>query len=77
MLELNQRHSLWGQAFEISVKRGVLTALLASGILRQDHVDLERWKQLDTADVYGALARELRTCFKSCYAARLLRCAVL
>ncbi|GAB6142435.1 hypothetical protein JCM14076_31650 [Methylosoma difficile] len=60
MLELNQRHSLWGQAFEIAVKRGVLTALLASGILRQDHVDLERWKQLDTADVYGALGRELK-----------------
>jgi hypothetical protein len=56
VLDLSQRHSLWGQAFEIAVKRGVLTALLASGVRGQDLV----WKDLDTADVYAALAKALQ-----------------
>jgi hypothetical protein len=60
VLDISQRHSLWGQTFEIAVKRGVLTALLASGVRDQNRVDLAPWKALDTADVYSALANELR-----------------
>ena len=60
VLDISQRHSLWGQTFEIAVKRGVLTALLASGVRDQERVDLSPWKALDTADVYAALANELR-----------------
>jgi hypothetical protein len=60
VLEPNQRYSLWGQAFEIAVKRGVLTALLASGLNGLDKIDLKAWKALDTADVYEALAKVLQ-----------------
>lgn len=60
MLEPNQRYSLWGQAFEIAVKRGVLTALLASPIADLDKLDLKAWKENDSADVYEALATALQ-----------------
>lgn len=60
MLEPTQQYSLWGQAFEIAVKRGVLTALLASRIGNLDKLDLKAWKAIDTADVYEALAVALQ-----------------
>ncbi|WP_427551215.1 hypothetical protein ACQE3D_18960 [Methylomonas sp. MS20] len=60
MLDPIQRHSLWGQTFEIAVKRGVLTALMASTVQDLDSLDLTPWKALDAADVYAALAKELR-----------------
>ena len=60
MLNLIQQHSLWGQTFEIAVKRGVLTALLGSHVVKSCHLGLDSWMRLDTADVYGALAKELR-----------------
>jgi hypothetical protein len=59
MLNPIQQHSLWGQAFEIAVKRGVLTALLGSQVVRGIHLGLDSWMELDTADVYGVLAKEL------------------
>ncbi|WP_171696238.1 helicase [Methylomonas sp. ZR1] len=60
MLDPIQRHSLWGQTFEIAVKRGVLTALMASAVQELDSFDLTPWKTLGAADVYVALANELR-----------------
>lgn len=60
MLEFNQRQALWGQAFEIAVKRGVLTALLASGVHELDAVNLMPWTTKDTADVYDAMAKALQ-----------------
>lgn len=60
LLDPIQRHSLWGQTFEIAVKRGVLTALMASAVQDLDSIDLTPWKALDAADVYAALANELR-----------------
>jgi hypothetical protein len=60
MLESNQRQALWGQAFEIAVKRGVLTALLASGVRDLDPVNLAPWTTKDTADVYDAMAKALQ-----------------
>lgn len=59
-MDLTQRQSLWGQVFEIAVKRGVLTKLLGSQVGNLEHCDLDSWKLLDAADVYGALARELK-----------------
>ena len=60
MLEPIQQFSLWGQTFEIAVKRGVLVALLASDIKAAAQLHLEDWSELATADVYAALARELK-----------------
>jgi len=60
LLDPIQRHSLWGQTFEIAVKRGVLTALMASAVQDLDSFDLTPWKAWDAADVYAALANELR-----------------
>ena len=59
MLEPIQVYSLWGQTFEIAVKRGVLSSLLASGLVKAEHPGLARWRDLTTADVYGVLIREL------------------
>jgi hypothetical protein len=57
-----ERYSLWGQLFEIAVKRGVLTALLGSQVSNVDKLDdlgLEPWSALSAIDVYVALAKEL------------------
>jgi len=59
MLEPIQQYSLWGQAFEIAVKRGALVALLGSEVKRPKDLGLAQWEKLATADVYGVLAREL------------------
>jgi hypothetical protein len=60
LLDPTQRHSLWGQAFEIAVKRGVLASLLASRLHGKDQCDLANWQALGTADVYEALAESLQ-----------------
>ena len=60
MLDKLQQYSLWGQAFEIAVKRGVLVSLLASDVRKPEKLDLDAWMNLGTADVYGAMARELQ-----------------
>ncbi|MBK1642363.1 hypothetical protein CKO12_10830 [Chromatium okenii] len=60
MLQPYQYFSLWGQVFEIAVKRGVLVALLNSRVQRAEMPGLEVWKQFDTGDVYTALAQELK-----------------
>lgn len=59
MLSAIDRFSLWGQLFEIAVKRGVLTALLASDVKRPDDLGLGPWFEYDAGEVYGVLAREL------------------
>ncbi|MBK1694812.1 hypothetical protein CKO09_08680 [Chromatium weissei] len=60
MLQPYQHFSLWGQVFEIAVKRGVLVSLLNSRLQRTEIPELEIWKKFDTGDVYAALARELK-----------------
>ena len=55
-----QRHSLWGQAFEIAVKRGVLAALLGSKVIKNGMLGLDPWLNQSTAEVYAALAQEFR-----------------
>lgn len=54
-----EQYSLWGQVFEIAVKRGVLVALLGSGLGKPADLRLQPWKAMDTGDVYGALAQAL------------------
>ena len=55
-----ERASLWGQLFEIAVKRGVLISLLASTVTRPERLDLGDWTSRDAGDVYGSMERELR-----------------
>jgi len=59
MIDDIQRCSLWGQVFEIAVKRGVLTGLLAGEVRKPDDLSLGPWSELGVAHVYSALAREL------------------
>ncbi|CAK0765045.1 Helicase [Gammaproteobacteria bacterium] len=47
--------SLWGQVFEIAVKRGILTAVLGSGLKKTNNLGLERWEELSVIHVYKAL----------------------
>ncbi|MBV5310035.1 helicase C-terminal domain-containing protein [Chromatium okenii] len=60
MLQPSQYFSLWGQVFEIAVKRGVLVSLLNSRLQWTEMQGLEVWKKFDTGDVYAALAQELK-----------------
>lgn len=60
MLNAIQRHSLWGQVFEIAAKRGVLTSLLVSHVKKPDDLGLEPWHNADIGAVYNAIAREIR-----------------
>jgi hypothetical protein len=59
MISEVERCSLWGQVFEIAVKRGVLTRLLTSEVRRADNPSLGPWSDFGVAHVYAALAREL------------------
>lgn len=59
MITETQRFSLWGQTFEIAVKRGVLLAL--SSWLK-DAIEpgfVNGWEDYDVGNVYAALDREL------------------
>jgi len=50
---------LWGQAYEVLVKRGVLANLLECKLLSPDHPQLVAWKQCQLLDVSKALNRGL------------------
>lgn len=50
---------LWGQAYELLVKRGVLTRLVDEGLLSVDDPRVAEWRQVRLAQVTGALKREL------------------
>lgn len=47
--------SLWGQVFEIAVKRGILIAVLGSTLKKTDNLGLENWEKLSVIHVYKAL----------------------
>jgi hypothetical protein len=59
MISEVQRCSLWGQVFEIAVKRGVLTRLRVSDLRGAADLNLGQWSELGVAHVYSALAHEL------------------
>ena len=50
---------LWGQAYELLVKRGVLTRLVDEGLLSVDDPRVAEWRAVRLAQVTGALKREL------------------
>ncbi|HEY6925267.1 MAG TPA: hypothetical protein VI653_17460, partial [Steroidobacteraceae bacterium] len=59
MAESTQTDSLWGQTFEIAVKRGALLALFEARLSSPDEPGLDDWRRLAAADVYAALASAL------------------
>ena len=51
--------ALWGQAFEIAVKRGVLACLCARNLITPDHPHLTPWRETRVAKLQAALRNEL------------------
>jgi hypothetical protein len=58
-LPFQKQAELWGQAYEVLVKRGVLAHLVESKLLAPDHPQLLAWKQSQLLDVSKALNRGL------------------
>ena len=54
-LPFQKQAELWGQAYEILVKRGVLACLVERGLLATDHPQLQPWKDARLLDVSKAL----------------------
>lgn len=50
---------LWGQVYEIAVKRGVIAQLIHRGLADAEHPGLAAWMSIKTSKVYGAVKREL------------------
>lgn len=65
---------LWGQAFEVLVKRGVLGALADAKIIDLARPGLEAWTTTRVADVAAALIRELDVADET--VREQMRCAV-
>lgn len=58
-LTFQQQAVLWGQAFEVLVKRGVLACLVDKGLVSYDRPELAHWKQVKLSHLYGAMAKHL------------------
>ncbi|WP_431273453.1 hypothetical protein ACQ858_14810 [Variovorax ureilyticus] len=58
-LPFQKQAELWGQAYEVLVKRGVLAHLVESKLLDPEHPQLVAWKQNQLLDVSKALNRGL------------------
>jgi hypothetical protein len=58
-LPFQKQAELWGQAYEVLVKRGVLAHLVESKLLDPEHPQLLPWKQNQLLDVSKALNRGL------------------
>jgi hypothetical protein len=54
-----QQAALWGEAYEILVKRGVLTRLLEQQLVTVDDARIADWRQCKLATVFGAVKRGL------------------
>ncbi len=52
--------SLWGQVFEIAVKRGVLQKLIHEKLLVDDHPVFEHWRNFKNADIKQQLIKSLK-----------------
>ncbi|MEJ6484532.1 helicase-related protein [Nostoc punctiforme UO1] len=55
-----QQASIWGQVFEIAVKRGVLQQLIHRNLLLNDHPVLQPWQSHKNADVSQQLVKEFK-----------------
>jgi hypothetical protein len=58
-LTFQQQAVLWGQAFEVLVKRGVLACLVDKGLVSYDGPELAEWKKVKLSHLYAALAKQL------------------
>ena len=58
-LSFQQQAELWGQAYEVLVKRGVLACLIERRLLDPARADLMRWRELRLLDVSKELNRKL------------------
>jgi hypothetical protein len=58
-LTFQQQAVLWGQAFEVLVKRGVLACLVDRGLVSYDQPELTEWKHAKLSHLYGAMLRHL------------------
>lgn len=58
-LPFQKQAELWGQAYEILVKRGVLAALRERGLIDYEHPALQAWKNLRVTRVSANLAKHL------------------
>jgi hypothetical protein len=54
-----QQAALWGQAYEVLVKRGVLARLLEQRLIQIDDPRLSEWRQCKLAALVGAIKHEL------------------
>lgn len=52
--------SLWGQVFEIAVKRGVLQKLIHEKLLINNHPIVEHWQKFKNADIKNQLIKTLK-----------------
>jgi hypothetical protein len=52
--------SLWGQVFEIAVKRGVLQKLVHAKLLLENHPVVEEWQKYKNADIKNNLIKSLK-----------------
>jgi len=58
-LPFQKQAELWGQAYEVLVKRGVLACLVEHKLLEPEHSQLTPWKEHQLLDVSKALNRSL------------------
>ena len=58
-LGFRQQAVLWGQAYEVLVKRGVLACLIEQGLVPRDRPGLRRWNDTKLLEVSRQLSREL------------------
>ncbi|MDQ0140962.1 hypothetical protein [Cupriavidus necator] len=58
-LPFQKQAELWGQTYEILVKRGVLACLLERKLLSRGHPALQPWREVRLTKVSGALAKHL------------------
>ncbi|MHC5937349.1 helicase-related protein [Nostoc sp.] len=59
-LSFLQQASIWGQVFEIAVKRGVLQQLIHQKLVLNDYPVLQPWQSHKNADVYHKLVKEFQ-----------------
>ncbi|MDD2749907.1 hypothetical protein [Acidithiobacillus sp.] len=58
-LTFQQQAVLWGQAYEVLIKRGVLACLIEQGLVVRDRPGLRRWSDTKLLEVSRRLSREM------------------
>lgn len=58
-ISFHQEAVLWGQAYEVLVKRGVLACLIEQGLVEPNRPGLQRWREIKLLEISRVLSREL------------------